>query len=184
MNATQSGRRRAIGLLATLSLALSAGCTGAIEDATTASMGAGPANSSPGEPPRAEPNIDQPHAESTGIWSLQRLTNREYNNTVRDLLGLAADYRGIALPGDVRGASGFLNAGDVTTLHAQTLLETAEELARNALQKSSIDILPCSPAGASAEEACALRFIRELGKRAFRRPLAPDEIADLTALYR
>ena len=42
--------------------------------------------------------------------------------------------------------------------------------------------MPCNPAG--AEDACADQFIKTFGKRAFRRPLGPEDIAGLTAVYK
>src|SRR5262245_64859927 len=49
--------------------------------------------------------------EGAGPWPLRRLTNREYDNTVRDQLLIP--FRGIDLEADAPGDTGFTTAGDV-----------------------------------------------------------------------
>src|SRR5262245_55607707 len=159
------------------SLALTlAGCMGSIAAEGT------PRSVDTATPTNGAPRANEPPAESAGPRPLSRLSVREYNNTVRDLLGLAS-FPGITLPKDGPGSSGFLTVGEITDLHAETYLETAESLASAALQSPFPRLLTCTPTSAAAEEACAGAFIRSFGKRAFRRPLVPDEMKDLTALY-
>lgn len=72
---------------------------------------------------------------------LRRLTNQQYVNTLRDLLGGVT-----AIPGGVDKPA------------------------------------PC--AAGTDESACGDAFIRQFGKRAWRRPLAADEATRLATLFR
>jgi hypothetical protein len=118
-------------------------------------------------------------ANAVGPRPLLRLTRREYNNTVRDLLGdttRPADE----FPDDRDRAFLFRRSGLVATQDADLLRTTAEALAKTAIQTPS-KVLPCD--AASGEDACAAKFIAEFGKRAYRRPLSDVETMRLTALY-
>jgi len=114
-----------------------------------------------------------------GPRPLTRLSRREYNNTVRDLLGdttsPADDF-----PDDRDRAFLFRRSGLVATQDADLLRTTAEALATTAIKKPS-SVLPCD--ASSGEDACAAKFISDFGKRAYRRPLSDVESARLTALY-
>jgi hypothetical protein len=115
---------------------------------------------------------------AAGPMPLRRLTHREYNNTVRDLLGVTTNPAD-AFPLDVDGGFLFHRAGLVSTLDASTLRDAAEALVK------TLDIaklLPCMPSG--GEDACAASFISSFGAKAFRRPVSADESARLTALYK
>ena len=115
---------------------------------------------------------------AAGPMPLRRLTHREYNNTVRDLLGVTSNPAD-QFPLDVDGLFLFHRAGLVSTLDASTLRDAAEALVK------TLDIaklLPCNPS--SGEDACAASFITTFGAQAFRRPVATDESARLTALFK
>jgi hypothetical protein len=114
-----------------------------------------------------------------GETRLRRLTRDEYNNTVRDLLG-DGSRPGLAFAADSLGDGGFVSGGIVSPVEADQYLEAGERLAIEAV-KTLGKLLPCDPA--TGEDACAQRFIQVFGKRAYRRPLAPEEIADLQDLY-
>jgi hypothetical protein len=122
---------------------------------------------------------------SPGAAPLRRLSNAEYRNTVQDLL---ADVSGIgpAVASSTRDfveeaeSLGFRNNVDflgVSSLIAQGYLDSAEVLAP--LVASTDKVVGCT----TADTACAKQFVESFGKRAFRRPLAPDEVARYTALY-
>jgi hypothetical protein len=101
---------------------------------------------------------------------------------VQDLLG---DMRDLSdrFPADDKGEAVFAppDTLSVTATWADKLLSSAEDLAKTAMANPS-GLLPCNPAG--AEDACADQFIKTFGKRAFRRPLGPDDVAGLTAVYK
>jgi hypothetical protein len=123
------------------------------------------------------PGISPTDPNAVGPMPLRRLNRREYNNTVRDLLGTAlrpADD----FPADLDATYTFPRAGIVATLDAEHIQEAAEALVAEA---DVSKLLPCMPAG--DEAGCAKQFIEKFGLKAFRRPLVADEIAGLTALY-
>jgi hypothetical protein len=172
--------KRAVGaspklhLLAALGAALSllSACEGSVESqpgpgaSSSAGSGGAPASQTP--------------LATTGPRPLTRLTRREYNNTVRDLLGdttrPADDFAD-----DHDHAFLFRRSGLVATQDAELLRSSAEQLAKAAVARIG-ELLPCAPAG--GEDACAAEFISSFGLRAFRRPLSEAETARLIALYR
>lgn len=115
---------------------------------------------------------------------LRRLTRVEYNNTVRDLLGVdlsPADR----FPAD-EVAGGFANNAAVLTvspLLAERYMEAAELLSAEAVKTLPV-LLPCQPGStAASEEACARQFAQRFGRRAFRRPVAEPEVERLMRAY-
>jgi hypothetical protein len=132
--------------------------------------GPGGAGATPGAP--AEP----------GTAPLRRLTIREYSNTVRDLLGVTATASSLSVDQD---AAGFDIGGPVSTsIDASRLLDSADQLATAATAKiTSLISCPNLAPDPASESACATSFIQQFGKRAFRRPLDSDEVADLMAVF-
>jgi hypothetical protein len=116
---------------------------------------------------------------AAGPRPLLRLTRREYNNTVRDLLG-DTTHPADEFPDDRDRAFLFRRSGLVATQDADLLRTTAEALAKTAIQTPT-RVLPCD--AASGEDECAAKFIADFGKRAYRRPLSDVETTRLTALY-
>jgi hypothetical protein len=118
---------------------------------------------------------------AAGPMPMLRLTNREYNNTVRDLLGdtsRPADQ----FPSDRDSTFEFRRAGDVAVLDATVLRTAAETLATAAAPKIAPGgLLPCDPS--TGEDACAQQFITTFGQRAFRRPVTANEATRLLGLY-
>ena len=121
-----------------------------------------------------------PSAETSAPF--RRLTRDEYNNTVRDLLGDTTRPADTFPPEEQ--ANGFNNNSrvlGVTQLLAESYLRAAETLADRYTREVN-DVLPgCTKLDG---EPCARAFIAQFGKRAFRRPLAPDEIEGFVALWR
>lgn len=166
--------RLMVGLSATL--AWLSGCeatiTGSGPDSGSSSA-LGPGSGSGGSAaPGSDPN-------AVGPRPLARLTRREYNNTVRDLLA-DATHPADAFPDDRDRAFLFRRAGLVATQDADLLRSAAEALAATALQAPA-KLLPCDPS--AGEQACATQFIADFGKRAYRRPLSSAESSRLEALY-
>src|SRR5690242_4363702 len=103
---------------------------------------------------------------------VRRLTHSQYNHTVRDLLG---DQTGPAMqfpPEDF--VNGFLNQSrgqSLSTLLLEAYSNAAEKLSRSAfLGGDTHGLLACKPS-----PECGKRFVREFGRKAFRRPLEPEE---------
>jgi hypothetical protein len=113
----------------------------------------------------------------------RRLSLVEYKNTLRDLLGLTTPIGTDDLPVDQQaGTSGFLSGAAITSApDARLLLDKSDALTTTALPGLATQV-PCI-ATATAADACATQFITQFGRRAFRRPLAADEVTRLMALY-
>ena len=116
---------------------------------------------------------------------VRRLTRREYDNTVRDLLGDGSGL-GAGFPAEER-VEGFDNNGlgqSVSPALLEQYLLAAERLATAAVEKSLVAIAGCDPATAmGGEDACAQRFLRGFGLKAFRRPPTADELTMLQGVY-
>jgi Protein of unknown function (DUF1592)/Protein of unknown function (DUF1588)/Protein of unknown function (DUF1595)/Protein of unknown function (DUF1585)/Protein of unknown function (DUF1587) len=122
---------------------------------------------------------------AAGLFPLQRLTAREYLNTVRDLLGdTTLTVADVPNEGDdtSNNAFPFRQPTPIATADASSLESAAETVAAHMATKLST-ILPCSAATAAAEPGCAAQFINTFGPKIYRRPLTPAEVTDLTALY-
>ena len=117
---------------------------------------------------------------AAGPSPLRRLTRREYNNTVRDLLG-DTTHPADGFPVDHDDGFLFPRAGLVTAQDLSTMRDAAEALAATA-EKNVTMLAPCT--GGVAEDACATTFVNSFGLRAYRRPLAREESDRLIALYR
>jgi hypothetical protein len=124
-------------------------------------------------------------SEVIGRPPLQRLTHDRYDNTIRDLLGIDG-HPSAAFSEDEEQAGYAAN----TTLPVQELQlmqyeQAAESLAAQAVgnRTTYAALVPCAPVPPSGEPACVDRFVRTVGKRAFRRPLDDDEAAAYATLF-
>ncbi|WP_437992626.1 DUF1592 domain-containing protein [Sorangium sp. So ce145] len=120
-----------------------------------------------------------------GESPLRRMTRVEYDNTILDLLGDDSHpARGFVPEEESLGFNNQAAALVVSPLLAEQYMTAAEGIAARAAGKLLGEAPSCS--GAAAGAACRgeiAALIASLGKRAFRRPLAEDEIAELTALF-
>jgi hypothetical protein len=164
--------------------ALAAACTGSIGGDERGGDGAnaGDPSAIPGGAGHLDPATACVGAPSPGAAPLRRLTQSQYNNTVRDLLGDTTRPADAFPPDETLGTfSNNAAALTVSPLLAQAYFTAAEALTTTALTHETT-LLPCDPA-AVGEPKCAQQFIETFGKRAFRRPLAPDEVTELLAIY-
>lgn len=109
-----------------------------------------------------------------GTTQLPRLTRLQYDNTIRDLVGLVGDFSSMLAPDstgsvDARAWEGYQAAAKSISEQAM-----ADANARSRL-------IPCTPTGDGSE--CARQFITAFGQRAFRRPLSEEEVARFESLY-
>ncbi|WP_373044796.1 DUF1592 domain-containing protein [Vulgatibacter sp.] len=135
-----------------------------------------------------EKPIDDPGAceVKAGPKTLHRLNRTEYNNTVRDLLGV--DLRPAdAFPRDDLG-HGYDNMAEVLTV-APLLVEKYDQAAANlaeaALQPGSsarAQLVTCDP-GAIGAGACGRQVLERFVPRAWRRPVAEQELAQLLGFF-
>jgi len=105
---------------------------------------------------------------------LPRLTNAQYDNTIRDLVGLTTQPSSMLAPDtpgsvDQRAWDGYKAAADA--LAGQIMADA------NAKAKA----ITCTPSGDGT--ACATQFITDFGKKVFRRPLSAAEITRFQTLY-
>jgi hypothetical protein len=134
----------------------------------------------PAEPAEPAPRADAPVVQSAAPMPLRRLGRREYDNTIRDLLG-DATHPAAGFPREPLGDSGFASPAAVSVLDAQLQIEAVEGLARTAVTRLP-SLLACDACGAD-EPAAVARFIETFGRRAYRRPLGAEEVAELQALF-
>lgn len=118
-----------------------------------------------------------------GRVTLRRLNRAEYNNTIRDLVGVdfqpAKDF-----PADDVGY-GFDNIGDVLSLPPllmEKYLEAADQIIEKAWARPSLrqKLLPTPP----KEKGAAAKNLRHFASRAWRRPATDDEVNRLLNLMR
>ena len=111
---------------------------------------------------------------------LRRLTNSQYNHTVRDLLGDQTAPADQFPPEDfVNGFKDQYDAQNLSPLLAEAYSIAAEKVARNAFRNGDTHgLIPCK-----ASAACREKFVRSFGLRAFRRPLDRDEASRYARLF-
>jgi hypothetical protein len=119
---------------------------------------------------------------ATGKAPLRLLTRAEYDNTVRDLLGI--DLRPSRTFPPEPHVGGFDNNAAshlANPLLVEQMTLAARELATHAIEERLDALAPCPPPAES--HVCAEDFVATFGRRAFRRPLEPAEKASFLRLY-
>jgi len=109
-----------------------------------------------------------------GSSQLPRLTQQQYDRTIRDLLGVTAlSAFDDQPPSALLGAD---HAGDLTDLDWRGYLSAGEAIAVQVMANPELRarFMACTPTGDGA--ACLHDTIVEFGRRAFRRPLTDAEI--------
>lgn len=165
------------------------GCTGTVAGDTTGMEAGG--NDSPGgsggetgstDPgTKAPPPVSACKGEpSVGAGPWRRLTAAQYSNTVRDLFGTAPDVASFLA--DSRTGQFTTNAGlPVEELDVDGYATVADATAKKLVQNVQA-VVNCNTA-TTGEDQCAAQFIKDLGGRAYRRPLTAEEETRLKALY-
>lgn len=171
---------------ACLSLTLFA-CSGAIsspEDSEADPEDDGPAGPGGGAPGPGAGMNEGPRGCRASPAKLWQLTPAQVHHA------LSALVPGVSLPTPEpfdRGASGFRNEAAVLRLSVPEMEETiarSETVAQRAYEVRG-QLEPCLADGDGlAEVACVESFVRSFGKRAFRRPLASDEVTSFVSLFR
>jgi hypothetical protein len=118
---------------------------------------------------------------------LRRLTKAEYDNTLRDLLGVTASVSKATPVGDDAEShdSGFVRGGAITGADDVRNVMGASSTVGDGLGAKLATLLPCNPipTAAADQEACVTKFIPAFGKRAYRRPLTTAEVDIARKLY-
>lgn len=116
---------------------------------------------------------------ATSEAELHRLTHSQYNHTIRDLLGDQSAPANQFPPEDfINGFKNQAQAQSLSPILIDAYSGAAEHLARTAFHGGdSHGLIPCKPS-----VACRAQFVREFGKKAFRRPLSASELKRYEAL--
>lgn len=172
-------RKYMLPLGAFLVLVIGAGCTGAIS-------GSDPRHSDEGKDgfdvpsgPAAKSACGGTPTASVGAW--RRLTAKQYERTVRDLLGHSAEVSSF-LPDSMTGPFKTNSVRPVQEGDVGNYASTAVEIANKAVADIKTILDGCDT-GSDGEDKCAARFVNQFGARAFRHPLTDDEEAALLAVY-
>lgn len=134
------------------------------------------------------PGVTNPSAVAPGRVTIRRLNRLEYDNTVRDLLGLDLKPSRMFEFIEDEWGDGFNNDADVLTLSpisiekyltaAQFLINKALDPA-NAMVRSRIMV--CE-APATPEAECGKRIVGDFARRAFRRTVSAEDLAPYLGL--
>ena len=123
-------------------------------------------------------------AADQGPAPLRRITRFEYGRTISDLTGVPASVAD-QLPPDEEtlGFDDIADAYSVSSLHAARYLDVAEQAAAALTANGArlTAVAGCDPTAGDA--ACVASFIAGFGRRAWRRPLDPDEQAAMQQMY-
>jgi hypothetical protein len=161
------------------------GSTGMGSTNGNAGNGSGPVTNGPAAQPGAGALSD--NASVPGAAPVRRLTKREYDNTLRDLLGITMPASKATQVEDTESeAAGFVRGGAITGGDDVRNFMTASTQAFEGIAGKLGMLVPCAPlpTAAGEQEACAKKFIDQFGKRAFRRPLTEREATLALDLYK
>ena len=125
---------------------------------------------------QAEQKVAAARARAAAPLAIRRLTHSQYDHTVRDLLGDQIQPASSFPKEDfIRGFRNQVEGQGVSPLQAEAYGKAAERLARAAFrggdQRGLVPGTPDSP----TDEALAEKFVRQFGRKAFRRPLSDGE---------
>jgi hypothetical protein len=131
------------------------------------------------------PAGDRPAPGAVATTRFARLSHRQWENTVRDLLRLP-ETPGLAVKFSSDTPGRFANDGEVLSV-ADNLrgdYQTAAEALAARVARDPAALARLLPAGAPSEpRARARAFIQDFGRRAYRRPLDDQEVAAYAALF-
>ncbi len=116
-----------------------------------------------------------------GQAPMRLMTRYEFDNTIRDLLGLDGRFARESFPPE-NASNGFENNTDshkVNPLTVRNLMEQAEIIAPLALEENREGLLSCEP----SMSGCGQTFVEEFVTRAFRRPPTDEELQSFQDLF-
>lgn len=131
-------------------------------------------------------SVDCRKISQPGRVTIRKLNRAEYNNTIRDLVGI--DFRPAEdFPADNVG-NGFDNIAQVLSLPPllmEKYLEAAEVVVNQAFDDEQVraQIIFATPGENQSHQDVARQVICQFAERAFRRPVDDAEIERLTTLY-
>lgn len=114
--------------------------------------------------------------------AIHRLSNLEYDNTVRDLLRTDPGLGKTFTEEEAHGFDNIATALSMSPRQLEDYFGAARTLAATVFADSTLRsrIVTCDPV---ADSTCAEKVITAFGRRAYRRPLDADEVKGLVAKY-
>ncbi|UJR84552.1 DUF1592 domain-containing protein [Sandaracinus amylolyticus] len=163
--------------LSALVAVLAIGCTGYVENGPSGPLGGPRTPTTPTEPLTTPSEL--------GPIALRRLTRDELGHVVRDLTGVDVRVELELLPEDPE--TPFDNDASLQIASGPLVLgieRIAETVAARVLDDPALRarVVGCEPS--AIDDACMRTFVARFGRRALRRPLAPDEVETFAALPR
>lgn len=175
---TRSDRRWLVGV----PLFFAVGCSGSIAGEGGSNVGGSGSVGGMNEKPGTGGTTALPApVGARSFLALRPLTRVEYNNTVLDLLGDTA-FAGDAFPSESAASTGFAQVQKVDEVNVGLYFDAAEAIASRSVTRLP-SLFGCDPAG-NAEMDCISRFVSSFGRRAYRRPITAEEIAEYLAFYK
>ncbi|MDP9151659.1 MAG: DUF1588 domain-containing protein [Myxococcota bacterium] len=113
---------------------------------------------------------------------IRRITDAEFDSSVKALLGIDATYGAGFVPDSRQDGFVVNDAQRVDPVFAQQLDSAAQELAAKARANVG-QLAPCPTTDPMAGEACARAFLATFAAKAYRRPPTPQELDALVAIY-
>lgn len=139
--------------------------------------------------PRAPLTCDRPLVENPDASQLQRLTNQQYVNTLRDLFaGLVPDGaipQKKDFPDELKEGATFSN-NVLSQLGSDAATQAREAAILTLTAEATKDIgklMGCQPKDTGAEAGCIDTFLDTFGLKTWRRPLTSQERSDLKTLF-
>ena len=138
--------------------------------------------------------FDYSTVDNPGFEGMRRLTHAEYDNTVRDLFGVALRVTD-RFPSELIGSSGFENSANTLFLPSSLMeryIAAAERVVELALpdlpttdahQTSRNLVLVATPGDGVSEVSAAEAVLRRFLTRAYRRPPSVDEVTQAASHY-
>ena len=151
--------------------------------------GAGGSSGSPGTGGTAgtNPVVPGPPAATmgdVGRVGIHRLNNTEYDNTIRDLLGVTASAReGFISDEKAAGFDSIAAAFGMDAARFEQYFTSGQALAEKAFADTAARgrIVTCAPSSPT-DQTCLKNIVKAFGQRAYRRPLSTTEIESLAKL--
>lgn len=114
--------------------------------------------------------------------AIHRLSNLEYDNTLRDLTGTELRFGDTFVSEEVEGFDNIATALSMSPRQVEDYFVAARQVSADIFAKPALRdrVVSCTP---DTTTACAAKVIAEFGLKAFRRPPNPDETATLLAKY-
>ncbi len=172
-------------------VAPSAGVPGAGTTAPGGSAGAVPTGGTPTTGPSAgdepadmvEPVDPGPVGIDVGTKAIHRLSNVQYDNTIRDLLGTELRFSEGFVHEEAEGFDNIAISLSMSPRQVDDYFRAASDLAVEAFADQGVRdrIFTCTPD--AADMSCATTMVETFGLRAFRRPLTDAEKTRLVAEY-